>query len=334
MSHRNIFTNARNAGAHMGYIEKDVTLIVVPLFHVTGLNTQLVAFVYTGGTTVIMPSYNTAEMIELLARHRVTIMITVPTVYNLMLINPFLKKADLSALRALSYGGAPMSPETINGLMEQLGVALFNAYGLTETSSLTTCMPACDTVRKGASVGLPVSEVMLRVVDSSENDLPRGSVGELWVKGPNVVGRYWNKPEATAANLGDGWLRTGDFARIDDEGFVYIVDRMKDMINRGGENIYSIEVESAVLSHPAVLEAAVVPRVHSIFGEVVHAFVVLIPGEKATEDEIIDHCAEQIADYKVPASISFLSELPRNPGGKVLKKHLRDLVPSGDPPRR
>jgi long-chain acyl-CoA synthetase len=261
-------------------------------------------------------------------------MITVPTVYNLMLINPFLKKADLSALRALSYGGAPMSPETINGLMEQLGVALFNAYGLTETSSLTTCMPACDTVRKGASVGLPVSEVMLRVVDSSENDLPRGSVGELWVKGPNVVGRYWNKPEATAANLGDGWLRTGDFARIDDEGFVYIVDRMKDMINRGGENIYSIEVESAVLSHPAVLEAAVVPRVHSIFGEVVHAFVVLIPGEKATEDEIIDHCAEQIADYKVPASISFLSELPRNPGGKVLKKHLRDLVPSGDPPRR
>lgn len=333
MSHRNIFVNARNCGMHMGYRECDVTLIVVPLFHVTGLNTQLVAFFYVGGTAVIMRSYNTAGMIELLAKHKVTTMIAVPTIYTLMMVNSSLETADLSALRALSYGGAPMAAETITALQERLGIDLFNAYGLTETSSLTTTMPPCDSLRKGASVGLPVSDVRLRVVDGNGNDQPPDTVGELWVKGPNVVSYYWNKPEATAKNLGDGWLRTGDYARIDDEGFVYIVDRMKDMINRGGENIYSIEVEAALLANPKVLEAAVVPRPHSIFGEVAHAFVVPAPGATPTEDEIIEHCQNSIADYKVPASVTLVREFPRNPGGKVLKTNLREQVPPGDPPR-
>lgn len=334
MSHRNIFCNARNAGAHMGYRESDITLIVVPLFHVTGLNTQLIAFFYTGGTCVIMRSYNTARMIQLLAEHKVTTMITVPTMYTLMLVNPELEKVDLSSLRALSYGGAPMALDSIKALHQRLNIDLFNAYGLTETSSLTTTMPPCDTLRKGASVGLPVTGVQLRVVDADGNDLPPDTVGELWVKGPNVVTSYWNKPEATAKNLGGGWLRTGDFARIDEEGFVYVVDRMKDMINRGGENVYSIEVESALLDHPHVMEVAVVPRPHSIFGEVVHAFVVPTPGTQPTEDDLIEHCERLIADYKVPAGVTFLDELPRNPGGKVLKTNLRQLVPPGDPPRR
>lgn len=334
MSHRNIFMNARNCGLHMGYRECDVTLIVVPLFHVTGLNTQLVALFYVGGTTVIMRSYNTAGMIELLARHKVTTMITVPTMYTLILLNDSLNDADLSSLRSLYYGGAPMAPETITALQERLGVDLANAYGLTETSSLATTMPPCDTVRKGASVGLPVSGVQLRVVDAHGNDQAPETVGELWIKGPNVVTSYWNNPEATAKNLGNGWLRTGDCARIDDEGFVYIVDRTKDMINRGGENIYSIEVEASLLANPEVLEAAVVPRVHSIFGEVVHAFVVASPGHKPSEEQIIEHCQNLIADYKVPASVTFVKELPRNPGGKVLKTSLRERVPSGDPPDR
>ena len=334
MSHRNIVANARNCGVHLGYLEKDVTLIVVPLFHVTGLNTQLVAFFYVGGTAVIMRAYNTAAMIELMARHRVTTMITVPTMYTLMLGNPKLNEVDLSALRDLSYGGAPMDPATINSLQGRLGVNLFNAYGLTETSSMTTCMPACDTLRKGASVGVAATGVRLRVVDPQGKDLPADEVGELWVRGPNVITSYWNKPEATAQNLAGGWLRTGDYARIDDEGFVYIVDRKKDMINRGGENVYSIEVEAALLANPKVLEAAVVPRPHSIFGEVVHAFVVPAPGASPSEDEIIEHCRKMIADFKVPASVSLVEELPRNPGGKVLKNRLRELVPPGDPPRR
>ncbi len=334
MSHRNIFANARNAGAHMGYRERDVTLIVVPLFHVTGLNTQLVALFYVGGTCVIMRAYNTAGLIKLLEKHRVTTMITVPTMYTLMLVNPELDKADLSALHALSYGGAPMDPETIKGLQSRLNVDLFNAYGLTETSSLATCMPACDTGRKGASVGLPVSGVQAKVVNDKGIELPPGEVGELWVKGPNVVRGYWNNPQATADNITDGWLHTGDIARMDDEGFVYIADRKKDMIIRGGENVYSIEVEAALVSHPGVLEAAAVPRPHTIFGEVVHAFVVPSPGARPTEDEIIEHCAKMIADYKVPASVSFVEELPRNPGGKVIKNRLREMVPPGDPPRR
>ncbi len=334
MSHRNIFANARNCGVHMGYRERDVTLIVVPLFHVTGLNTQMAALFYVGGTTVIMRAYNTAGMIELLAEHKVTTMITVPTMYTLMLVNPALETANLSSLRAFSYGGAPMAHDTIKALSDRLGVDLFNAYGLTETSSLTTTMPPCDTLRKGDSVGLPVTGVQLRVVGPAGENLPPDMVGELWVKGPNVVTSYWNKPEATAKDLADGWLRTGDYARIDDEGFVFVVDRMKDMINRGGENIYSIEVESALLAHPKVLEASVVPRPHTVFGEVVHAFVVPAPDAQPTEHEVIEHCRMLIADYKVPASVTFLNELPRNPGGKVLKTDLRSMVPAGDPPRR
>jgi long-chain acyl-CoA synthetase len=334
MSHGNIFFNARNCGAHFNYKESDVTIIVVPLFHVTGLNSQLVAFFYTGGACVIMRSYNTAAMIEMIERFKVTVTFKVPTMYTLMLVNEALDRCDMASLRLAAYGGAPMDPETIVSLQKRLGVDLFNAYGLTETSSLTTVLPACDALRKAGSVGLAVSGVSLRIVDADGNDLPPDSMGELYVKGGNVVRSYWNKPEATRDNLAGGWLKTGDYARIDPEGFVFIADRKKDMINRGGENVYSIEVEAALLSHPMVLEAAVVPRPHSIFGEVVHAFVVLAPGGKASEDEIINHCKGLIADFKMPASVSFVTELPRNPGGKVLKNRLREMVPPGDPPRR
>ncbi len=334
LGHGNVFTNARNAGAHLGYTESDVTLIVVPLFHVTGLHSQLVAFAYVGGTCVLMRAYNTAAMIETMERHRVTVTFKVPTMYTLMLVNRALEGADLSSLRLAAYGGAPMAPETIRALQRRLGVDLYNAYGLTEATSLVTVLPACDALRKAGSIGLATTGTRLKVMDDEGNELPPDAVGELWIKAPIVVAGYWNKPEATAENITGGWLHTGDFARIDPEGFVFIADRKKDMINRGGENVYSIEVESALVTHPAVLEAAVVPRAHSIFGEVVHAFVVCKEGQSASEDELIEHCAGLIADYKVPASISFVEVLPRNPGGKVLKNQLREQVPAGDPPRR
>ncbi|MFH1091491.1 MAG: long-chain-fatty-acid--CoA ligase [Pseudomonadota bacterium] len=334
MSHRNIFTNARNCGVHFTYQENDVTLITVPLFHVTGLNSQLVAFFYTGGTCVILRAYNTGEMIRQAERYRVTVLVGVPTMYSLMLVNPALDQCDLSSLRMAGFGGAPMDPETIFQLQKRLGVGLYNGYGLTETSSVATTLPACDALRKAGSIGLPATWTQLRVVDHEGRDLPPDEVGELLIKGPQVVSGYWNKPEATARDITDGWLHTGDYARIDPEGFAFIVDRKKDMINRGGENVYSIEVESALLAHPKILEAAVVPRPHSIFQEVVHAFVVLNPGAEADEDEIIRFCHGRIADYKIPASVSFIDELPRNPGGKVLKARLREMVPAGDPPRR
>ena len=334
LSHGNVFTNARNAGAHLGYKESDITLIVVPLFHVTGLHSQLVALFYVGGTCVLMRSYRTADMIRLLEKHRVTATFKVPTMYTLMLVNPALDQCDLSSLRLAAYGGAPMAPETIHQLQERLGVDLYNAYGLTEATSLVTVLPACDALRKAGSIGLATSGTRLKVVDDQDNQLPPDQVGELCIKAPIVVSGYWQQPEATAQTIRQGWLHTGDYARIDREGFVFIADRKKDMINRGGENIYSIEVESALVTHPQVLEAAVVPRPHSIFGEVVHAFIVPAPGTKPSEDDIIAHCQKLIADYKVPASISLVDELPRNPGGKVLKKRLRQMVPPGDPPRR
>jgi len=324
MTHRNIFTNARNCGAMLTYTEKDITLIVVPLFHVTGLNSQLVAFIYIGGTCVIMKAYKTAEMIQAIERHKITVLFNVPTMYVLMLINETLKDTDISSLRMAAYGGAPMDRETIVALKERLGMDLYNAYGLTESSSLTTVLPACDAVRKAPSVGLPVTGVQVKTLDPGGKETPPGEAGELLIKGPNIVRGYFNQPEATRKSIVAGWLHTGDVARIDDEGYVFIVDRIKDMIVRGGENIYSNEVESVLNSHPKVLESAVVPEPHHIFGEVVKAFVVLRPEAVATSEEIIEYCRRTIADYKVPASVVFLDELPRNPGGKVVKNRLRE----------
>lgn len=325
MTHRNVFTNARNCGAALTYKESDVTLIVVPLFHVTGLNSQLVAFIYVGGACVILKAYKTAEMIQAIERHRITVLFNVPTMYVLMLINETLPGTDVSSVRMAAYGGAPMDRETIVALKERLGLDLFNAYGLTESSSLTTVLPACDAVRMAPSVGLPVPGVQVKTIDAAGLERPPGAAGELLIKGPHIVAGYFNQPEATRQAIVDGWLHTGDVARIDDEGYVFIVDRMKDMIVRGGENIYSIEVESVLNSHPKVLESAVVPEPHHIFGEVVKAFVVLRPETQTSPEEIIEFCKRNIADYKVPAQVVFLNELPRNPGGKVVKNKLREV---------
>jgi acyl-CoA synthetase (AMP-forming)/AMP-acid ligase II len=223
-----------------------------------------------------------------------------------------------------AYGGAPMDKETILALKNRFGLELFNAYGLTESSSLTTVLPACDAIRKAPSVGLPVPGVQVKAVDFLGREVQPAEPGELLIKGPNIVQGYFNQPEATQKALKEGWLHTGDVARIDDEGYVFIVDRMKDMIVRGGENIYSIEVEAVLNSHPKVLESAVVPEAHHIFGEVVRACLVLRPGTEASAEEILEYCRQHLADFKVPARVLFLSELPRNPGGKVVKKELRD----------
>jgi long-chain acyl-CoA synthetase len=325
MSQRNIFTNARNCGAMLTYTEKDLTLIVVPLFHVTGLNSQLVAFIYLGGTCVILKAYKTAEMIRAIERQQITVLFNVPTMYVLMLINEALEDTDISSVRMAAYGGAPMDRETIVALKERLGLDLYNAYGLTESSSLTTVLPACDAIRKAPSVGLPVPGVQVKAVDFLGNEVQPGDPGELLIKGPNIVKGYFNQPEATQKALKEGWLHTGDVARIDDEGYVFIVDRMKDMIVRGGENIYSIEVESVLNSYPKVLESAVVPEPHHIFGEVVRACIVLRPETEATAEEILEYCRQHLADFKVPARIIILSELPRNPGGKVIKSQLREF---------
>jgi long-chain acyl-CoA synthetase len=242
--------------------------------------------------------------------------------------SPDFEKRDTSSVSSVGYGGAPAPPELVRRIKELFpSVSAGNGYGLTETSSVTTMNRGDDYLRKPDSVGPAVPVCDIKVVDADGNEVPTGEVGELWIKGPNVIRAYWNKPEATAEAITDGWLHSGDVARIDEEGFVYIVDRAKDMVIRGGENVYCVEVESVLYSHPAVMDAAVIGLPHRVLGEEVGAVVQLKPGATATEDDLRTHVAAHLAAFKVPVRIDIRSEpLPRNPQGKILKRELREEV--------
>jgi acyl-CoA synthetase (AMP-forming)/AMP-acid ligase II len=278
-----------------------------------------------GGKSVIMKTFKVDEAMAIIEKESITSVVAVPTIYWLMLVSPSFKKYNLTSLRTICYGGAAASPELIVQLSKEFPKAkLINAGGLTEGTSGQYALPAEDGLRKAGAVGLPMPCTELRVVGEHGEDLPPGQVGEMILKGPGICKGYWKKPEATAKSFKDGWLYTGDLAKIDEEGYVWLVDRKTDMIIRGGENIYSIEVENILYFHPKVLEAAVVGVPDKIFGEEVKAFLYLKEGESADEEEIRDHCRKYLADYKVPKYIEFLKEpLPRNPGGKVIKAALR-----------
>jgi long-chain acyl-CoA synthetase len=243
-----------------------------------------------------------------------------------VLQSPSFETRDISSVQSIGYGGAPAAPELVRRI-EQLfpGRIPSNGYGLTETSSVTTLNAGVDYLHKPDSVGAPVAVCDVRVVDEAGNDLAIGEVGELWIQGPNVVQGYWNKPEATEAAFGDGWFKSGDLARVDDEGFVYIVDRAKDMVIRGGENVYCAEVEAVIFEHPDVLDVAVIGVPHQVLGEEVGAVVVPRPGAGLTADDVRAHVAARLAAFNVPTHVFFRDEpLPRNPAGKVLKRELRD----------
>jgi long-chain acyl-CoA synthetase len=306
-------------------------LLSVPLFHATGCHSILVANTASGGKLVMMRRWNPERALELIERERITIFGGVPTMAWQVLNSPDFATRDTSSVRSVAYGGAPAPPEIVKRIKQQFpGGSASNGYGLTETSSVTSMNTGDDYVRKPTSCGPPVPVCDVRVVDAHGEDVPTGEPGELWIKGPNIVKGYWNKPEATAATFSDGWLHTGDVARLDDEGFIFIVDRAKDMVIRGGENVYSAEVEAALFEHPAVADAAVIGVPHEVLGEEVGAVVVLRPGAEATADELRAHVAERIASFKVPAHIWFNADpLPRNPAGKVLKRELRTQVLAG-----
>jgi long-chain acyl-CoA synthetase len=266
--------------------------------------------------------------LELIERERITVFGGVPTMAWQVLDSPDFSKRDTSSVRSVAYGGAPAPPELVRRIKEHFPKGnASNGYGLTETSSVTSMNSGDDYVRKPDSCGPPVPVCDVRVVDEVGADVPTGEPGELWIKGPNVVRGYWNKPEATAASFTNGWLRTGDVARLDEDGFIYIIDRAKDMVIRGGENVYSAEVEAALFEHPAVADVAVIGVPHEVLGEEVGAVVVLRPGSEISADELRQHVAERIASFKVPAHIWFSPDpLPRNPAGKVLKRDLRAEV--------
>jgi long-chain acyl-CoA synthetase len=341
-THRNICTNlvslafggARGAlrsgadpAALAGGGGQNAYLLSVPFFHATGCHSVLVANLAFGGKIVIMYKWDPERALELIERERVTTFGGVPSMVWEVLESPSLASRDISSVKSIGYGGAPAPPELVRRIEAMFpGRTPSNGYGLTETSSVTTLNSGADYQRHPDSVGVPVPVVDVQVVDELGEPQPVGAVGELWIRGPNVVKGYWGKPEATAESFTEGgWFHSGDVARVDDEGFVYIVDRAKDMVIRGGENVYCSEVEAALFEHPAVTDAAVLGVPHHVLGEEVGAVVRLRPGASATVEDLQAHVRERLAAFKVPAHIWIRDEeLPRNPAGKVLKRALKD----------
>jgi long-chain acyl-CoA synthetase len=308
----------------MGLRDGDRTLVAVPLFHVTGLIGQLLSMALVGGTTVIMRTFDAAGALRLLDAERITYMIAAPTVFTMMRQQPGYRAAGQS-LRAVGYGGAPTPPDGVMAMREWLPAAtLQNAYGMTETCSPTTLMPPGEELRHISSVGWPVPIADVRTVEvGTGRECDVDEVGELCVSGAMVVPGYWANPDATAAAMGDGWLRTGDLARIDADGYVTVMDRLKDMINRGGEKIYCVEVEDVLCAHPAILEAAVVGVEDAIYGEAVKACVVARAGATVDAEDVRRWVGARLAKFKVPREVTVLDALPRNPNGKVIKSALR-----------
>jgi long-chain acyl-CoA synthetase len=313
-------------------------LLSVPLFHATGCHSVMVSNIAAGGKIVMMHHFDPERALELIERERIGTFGGVPAMVMQVLDSPNFSKSDTSSIRGVSYGGAPAPPDLVRRIREAWPVGQpSNGYGLTETSSVTSMNSGGDYIARPESVGPPVPVCDVAVLpeefagDEPDDTVPRGPDvrGELWIKGPNVVRGYWNRPEETAKTFSKGWLHTGDVARLDEDNFIYIVDRAKDMIIRGGENVYSVQVEAALFEHPAVADCAVIGVPEPTLGEEVGAVVVLRPGAKVTADELGLHVKARLAGFMVPTHIWFRSEpLPRNPQGKVLKRDLRDeLVP-------
>ena len=305
------------------------TLLVVPMFHATGLSATMGPTMNAGGKLVLMRRWDAEPAMRLIEREKVTATGGVPTIAWQLIEHPARAKYDLSSLVAVTYGGAPSAPELVRKITEVFpGSQPGNGWGMTETTATFTSHLGRDYENRPDSAGpaAPVGEMQIRDPADGKTILPAGAVGELWCKGPQVVKLYWNKPEATAETFQDGWLRTGDLARIDEEGFLFIIDRAKDMLIRGGENIYCVEVENLLYDHPDVMDAALVGVPHKTLGEEPAAVVHLRPGGTATEAELRQFVRARLAGFKVPVKVAFWPEtLPRNANGKIMKSELKKL---------
>ena len=324
LSHFGIAHSAIHFEACMALTPADRAIVAVPMSHVTGVIALIAAMTRAAATLIVMPAFKSTEFLALAAAERMTHALMVPAMYNLCLIDPTFDAARYPHWRVGGYGGAPMAPATIARFADLLpGLQLMNAYGSTETTSPVTMMPPSETARRADSVGcaLPCADIL--VMDDEGCEVPRGTEGELWLGGPMVVKGYWDNPEATRDSFVAGYWRSGDIGSMDAEGYVRVFDRKKDMINRGGYKIFSIEVENVLMGVAGVVEAAVVSRPCPVLGERVHAFV-HASGPDVSEEALKRHCAKLLADYKVPETITFSPEpLPRNANGKLLKRNLR-----------
>ncbi len=328
LSHFNIVHSVLHFRQALGLDEKVRGLVAVPLSHVTGLVGLMMVSLGLGGTLIIASTFRAADFLGLAARERMSFTILVPAMIGLCLLEDDFSEHDLSAWQSCGYGGAPMPPATIDRLAQQLpALRLSNCYGATETASPATVMPAELTREHLDSVGLALPCAEVAVMDEDGREVPAGQIGELWLKGPMVVQGYWNNAEATAASLTAGYWHSGDLGRVDAGGFVQVLDRRKDMINRGGYKIFSVEVENTLCRHPDVLEAAAVARPCPVLGERVHVFIHPREGRAVDIEALKAFCAERLADYKVPETFTVSVEpLPRNANGKLLKRELRERL--------
>lgn len=320
-THENFLSNVETCRRIMTLPDGGIrNLVSVPLFHVTGCNSQLLPTCRLGGTTVIMPAFEPQRFLRAIVEEHIDLLTSVPAIFWLTMNQQNFHDFDVSGIRWLTYGGAPISPDQVARIMEEFPNArLGNGYGLTETASVATFLPHEYAREHAETVGFaaPPVEIDLLDVDGS-------GAGELIIRAPNVVAGYWNKAEQTATTFVGGWLRTGDVARIDEDGFCQVVDRIKDMVNRGGENVYCVEVENVLAAHPAVFEVAVIGVPDAMMGEKVGAVVVPRPGEKLDPRDLVSFAAKELADFKLPQYVAIREDpLPRNAGGKILKPVLR-----------
>jgi len=338
-THRNFVTNILSSGfsssrtlLRRGEIppaapDHKTTLLVIPLFHVTACSAAMMTMIAAGGTMIFMKRWDPVLAMALIQREKINMTGGVPTIAWQLLEHPERANYDLSSLEAITYGGAPSAPELVKRIFEEFGALPGNGWGMTETTATVTTHSGEDYLNRPTSAGPPVAVAELKIMDvEATHELPPGEVGEVWAKGPMVVKEYWNKPEASAETFVDGWVRTGDLGRIDEEGFLYIVDRAKDIIIRGGENIYSSEVEDVMYAHPAVTDCALIGVPHRSLGEEPVAVVHLAPGTSTSEVELQEWVRARLAGFKVPVAIRFVPEtLPRNANGKILKKDLKAM---------
>jgi len=325
ITHGMTLWNCINLGGPAYITPSSVLLTVLPLFHTGGLNCYTNPVLHAGGTVLIMRAFDPGEALRLIsdASRGINVFFGVPSIYQFMAQHPDFATADFSRLIIGGVGGAPM-PVPLLKTWEGRGVALQQGYGMTETSPAVLALDRDDAGRKAGSAGKPVLHTEVRIVTPNGADAVSGELGELWVRGPNITPGYWNRPEANAASFTDGWLHTGDVARVDDEGFYYIVDRWKDMYISGGENVYPAEVENVLYQLDAVAEAAVIGAPDARWGEVGIAIVAVKPGHTVSEAEVRVHCAAKLARFKCPTVIRFVEALPRNATGKVHKPTLRE----------
>ena len=330
LTHYNLVSNAVYGARMFPVTEKDISLCALPLFHIYGLTVTMNIPISVGAAIVLLPSFHVDEVAKTIQKLKVTLFSGAPAMYIAINSKPEAKTFDLKSVRGCMSGGSALPPAVRKKFMELTGGNLVEGYGLSETSPVTHVNPLTGGVVKDGSIGPPFSETdaMIVAVDNRDKALPIGEIGELAVKGPQVMKGYWNQEQETRAVLQDGWFLTGDIAKMDEDGYFYIVDRKKDMINVGGFKVYPREVEDVLFEHPDIKEVGVVGIPDEFSGEAVKAFVVLKdPSKKLTEQEVISFCLERLAKFKAPVKVEFMQDLPKTLVGKVLRRKLRELTP-------